>query len=95
MVEVTATVTIQTDEFRFVRPVRGFEMIRDAGTAYAAILVAGDVRPHLYRTTDYGQDWQEITNGLANDGTMRVVREVDRLFAVQWRGRQSPKREQI
>jgi len=35
VVEVTATVTIQTDQFRFVRPVRGFEMIREAGTVYA------------------------------------------------------------
>lgn len=44
------------------------------GTAYAAIL-SGDGRPHLYRTSNYGQAWQEITNGLADDGTMRVVRE--------------------
>jgi len=45
-----------------------------AGTAYVAVL-SGDGRPHLYRTTNYGQAWQEITNGLALDGTMRVVRE--------------------
>jgi predicted deacylase len=46
VVEVTATVTIQTDEFRFVRAVRGFEMIRESGTVYA---VDGDVEirtPH-------------------------------------------------
>ena len=36
IVEVTATVTIETDDFRFVRPVHGFEMIRHAGTVYAA-----------------------------------------------------------
>lgn len=35
VVEVTATVTIQTDQFHFVRPVRGFETIRDEGTIYA------------------------------------------------------------
>jgi photosystem II stability/assembly factor-like uncharacterized protein len=46
----------------------------NAATAYAAIL-SNDGRPHLYRTTNYGQAWQEITNGLADDGTMRVVRE--------------------
>ena len=42
--------------------------------AYVAIL-STDARPHLYRTTDYGHAWTEITNGLAQDGTMRVVRE--------------------
>ena len=46
----------------------------NAGTAYAAIL-SGDGKPHLYRTTDYGHGWTEIDNGLADDGTMRVVRE--------------------
>ncbi|MFI5311694.1 MAG: WD40/YVTN/BNR-like repeat-containing protein, partial [Gemmatimonadales bacterium] len=45
-----------------------------AGTAYAAAL-SGDGRPHLYRTSNYGQAWQPITSGLADDGTMRVVRE--------------------
>ncbi len=46
----------------------------DAGTAYIAAQ-SFDGRPHLYRTTDYGHTWTEITNGLAEDGTMRVVRE--------------------
>src|SRR5215467_2449332 len=43
-------------------------------TAYVAVL-SGDAKPHLYRTTNFGQSWQEITTGLADDGTMRVVRE--------------------
>jgi photosystem II stability/assembly factor-like uncharacterized protein len=46
----------------------------NAAAAYVAVL-SGDGRPHLYRTSDYGHAWQEITNGLADDGTMRVVRE--------------------
>ena len=46
----------------------------NAGTAYVAVQ-STDGRPHLYRTTNYGQAWQEIDNGLAADGTMRVVRE--------------------
>jgi photosystem II stability/assembly factor-like uncharacterized protein len=46
----------------------------NGAAAYAAIL-SGDGKPHLYRTTNYGQAWQEITNGIADDGTMRVVRE--------------------
>ena len=36
----------------------------DAATAYVAIQ-SNDARPHLYRTTDYGHTWTEITNGLA------------------------------
>ena len=44
------------------------------GTAYAAIL-SNDRRPHLYRTLNFGGAWQEITAGLADDGTARVVRE--------------------
>ncbi len=46
----------------------------NAGTAYVAVL-STDGRPHLYRTGDYGRGWTEIDNGLADDGTMRVVRE--------------------
>jgi predicted deacylase len=34
-IEVTTTVTIATDDFRFTRPVRGLQTIRDAGTVYA------------------------------------------------------------
>jgi photosystem II stability/assembly factor-like uncharacterized protein len=45
-----------------------------AATAYVAVL-SGDAKPHLYRTSDFGKAWQEITSGLADDGTMRVVRE--------------------
>ena len=44
------------------------------GTAYAAVL-STDGKPHLYRTSDYGHAWTAIDNGLADDGTMRVVRE--------------------
>lgn len=46
VVEVTATVTIQTDEFRFVRNVRGFETIPDAGTVYAVDGEAQIRTPH-------------------------------------------------
>jgi predicted deacylase len=34
-IEVTTTVTIATDDFRFTQPVRGLQTIRDAGTVYA------------------------------------------------------------
>ena len=36
LIEVTTTVTIATDAFRFTRPVRGLQSIRRAGTVYAA-----------------------------------------------------------
>jgi len=44
------------------------------GTAYAALL-SRDGHPHIYRTVDYGSNWQEISNGLADDAVVRVVRE--------------------
>lgn len=46
----------------------------NAGSAYAALL-SRDAHPHIYRTTDYGASWQEISSGLADGGTARVVRE--------------------
>ena len=46
----------------------------DPGTAYMALL-SRDSHPHVYRTTDYGQRWQQIVSGIADDGTARVVRE--------------------
>jgi len=45
-----------------------------AATAYMALL-SRDNHPHLYRTTDYGTTWQEISSGLADDAVARVVRE--------------------
>jgi photosystem II stability/assembly factor-like uncharacterized protein len=45
-----------------------------AATAYVALL-SRDSHPHIYRTADYGGSWQEISNGLADDAVVRVVRE--------------------
>jgi photosystem II stability/assembly factor-like uncharacterized protein len=49
----------------------------DAGTAYAAINTfrLDDLRPHIYRTRDYGKNWAEITKGLADNAPVNVVRE--------------------
>ena len=49
----------------------------DPGTAY---LVAtrykwGDQNPFMYRTTDYGETWQDITEGIPEGAFTRVVRE--------------------
>jgi photosystem II stability/assembly factor-like uncharacterized protein len=49
----------------------------DGGTAYAAIngFRLNDLRPHIYRTRDYGENWAEITKGLADSAPINVVRE--------------------
>jgi photosystem II stability/assembly factor-like uncharacterized protein len=49
----------------------------DAGTAYVAINTfrLDDLRPHIYRTRDFGKSWQEIAKGLAGNAPTNVVRE--------------------
>ena len=49
----------------------------DPATAYIAATryKLDDTRPMLYRTTDYGQTWSSITQGLPQDDYTRVVRE--------------------
>jgi photosystem II stability/assembly factor-like uncharacterized protein len=49
----------------------------DAGTLYAAINTVrlDDLRPHIFRTRDYGFTWQEIVTGLPANAASDVVRE--------------------
>jgi photosystem II stability/assembly factor-like uncharacterized protein len=49
----------------------------DPATAYAAInsFRLDDLRPHIYRTRDYGATWQEIISGIADNSVSNVVRE--------------------
>jgi photosystem II stability/assembly factor-like uncharacterized protein len=49
----------------------------EALTAYAAIntLRLDDLRPHIYRTTDGGGTWVEITDGIPDGATVNAVRE--------------------
>ncbi len=49
---------------------------RDAGTCYIAgtLYKAGDFRPYIYKTTNYGATWTKITNGIPNEHFTRVVR---------------------
>ena len=49
----------------------------DGGTAYAAVNrnSLDDLRPHIFRTRDYGQSWQETTGGIGEKDFTRVVRE--------------------
>jgi photosystem II stability/assembly factor-like uncharacterized protein len=46
----------------------------DGATAYVALL-SRDAHPHIYRTVDYGDSWQEISTGLTDGEIVRVVRE--------------------
>ncbi len=48
----------------------------DANTVYAAVnrIRCDDMRPHIYKTKDWGKTWKEIVNGLPND-PINVVRE--------------------
>src|SRR5712692_1653045 len=49
----------------------------DAGTAYAAVNrnSLDDLRPHIFRTRDFGKNWQETVNGIREGDLVRVVRE--------------------
>jgi photosystem II stability/assembly factor-like uncharacterized protein len=49
----------------------------NAGTAFAAIngFRLDDLRPHIYRTRDFGKTWVEINKGLASNAPINVVRE--------------------
>lgn len=49
----------------------------DAGTAYLAVTryKFGDFSPMLYKTTNYGRSWTQITNGIPDKDFTRVIRE--------------------
>jgi photosystem II stability/assembly factor-like uncharacterized protein len=49
----------------------------DQETAYAAIntLRLDDLRPHIYRTSDSGKTWVEITSGIPENENVNSVRE--------------------
>jgi len=49
----------------------------DAATAYVAVNrnSLDDLRPHILRTRDYGETWQEAVTGIGEKDFVRVVRE--------------------
>ncbi|HVT59539.1 MAG TPA: glycoside hydrolase [Thermoanaerobaculia bacterium] len=49
----------------------------DAATAYAAVnrFRLDDLRPHIYRTRDFGRSWQEISRGIGERDVVNAVRE--------------------
>jgi photosystem II stability/assembly factor-like uncharacterized protein len=64
----------------------------DAAAAYAAVnrFRLDDLRPHIYRTRDFGRSWQEITHGIPDGDVVNAVHEDPRrrglLFAATERG---------
>ncbi|MCP4416895.1 MAG: glycosyl hydrolase [Chloroflexi bacterium] len=56
-------------------------MIEQSPHDPATVYVAGtrykldDYRPYLYKTTDYGQTWSQINEGIPEDAFTRVIRE--------------------
>jgi photosystem II stability/assembly factor-like uncharacterized protein len=49
----------------------------DAGVAYAAVdrHQNDELRPYIYKTSDYGKTWAKITNGIPDTTFVRAVRE--------------------
>ena len=49
----------------------------DAGTAYVAVdrHQNDDLRPYVYKTSDYGKTWTKLTNGIPEGSFVRAVRE--------------------
>jgi photosystem II stability/assembly factor-like uncharacterized protein len=49
----------------------------DAGTAYVAVdrHQNDDLKPYIYKTSDYGSTWTKLTNGIPDGSFVRAVRE--------------------
>ena len=49
----------------------------DAGTAYvvAELHRLDDMKPYLFKTTDFGESWKRLDNGMAKDIYLHAVRE--------------------
>ncbi len=49
----------------------------EKGTAYVTVMryMLGDEKPYIYKTSNYGKDWELITKGIPSDYPVRVVRE--------------------
>jgi photosystem II stability/assembly factor-like uncharacterized protein len=49
----------------------------DPAAAYVAVNLYkfNDFTPHILKTTDYGQSWERVVNGIAEEHHVRVVRE--------------------
>jgi photosystem II stability/assembly factor-like uncharacterized protein len=63
----------------------------DKGTAFitASRYLWNDFHPYIYKTTDYGAHWTQMTNGLPSDQTVYAVREDPREARVLLAGTRS------
>uniref|UniRef100_UPI004049BFEB WD40/YVTN/BNR-like repeat-containing protein n=1 Tax=Fulvivirga sp. TaxID=1931237 RepID=UPI004049BFEB len=64
------------------------------GTAYIAVLrtLLGDDKPYLYKTSDYGKNWELLSksnNGIPNGASVRVVREDPKKDGILYAGTES------
>jgi len=60
----------------------------EAGRAYAAVDThkLDDLKPYLYKTSDYGKTWTKITNGIPDGAYTHVVREDPRQKGLLYAG---------
>ena len=56
----------------------------DPGTAYVAVdrHQSDDLKPYIYKTSDYGQSWTKLVNGIPDGSFVRAVREDKRIKSV-------------
>ena len=60
----------------------------DAGTAYVAVdrHQSDDLKPYIYKTSDYGQSWTKLNNGIPDGSFVRAVREDPKKRGLTLRG---------
>jgi len=63
----------------------------DPATAYLAVDCheLDDFSPYIYKTSDYGQSWKKISNGLPDDTFVRVVRQDPKRKGLLYAGTES------
>ncbi|HZQ23717.1 MAG TPA: hypothetical protein VFA89_13075 [Terriglobales bacterium] len=62
-----------------------------AGTAYAAVDAhkLDDLKPYIYKTTDFGKTWSNVANGIPSGSYVHVVREDPRQKGLLYAGTES------
>jgi len=63
----------------------------DAGTAYVAVdrHQFDDLRPYIYKTSDYGKSWTKLTQGIPDNVFVRAVREDPKKRGLLYAGTES------
>jgi photosystem II stability/assembly factor-like uncharacterized protein len=63
----------------------------DAGTAYVAVdrHQNDDLKPYIYKTSDYGQTWTKLINGIPERSFVRAVREDPKKRGLLYAGTES------